>query len=442
MNDNEPAISTELGKETMKKLRKDMTKISEVAANVLHLGNSIDTDQITEAFEELTGSKMDKKTAAALKQHDNAQKEGEVEFLADFLKNKLGLNSNSDKDPFGNGNQKSLSGFQAMKLRTQWSTGFDYNPDNNGSLTDWCRACYYGDLDKVRKYIAGIVTEEDRKQLLERRESMIRFCGIFHVICGARMNPSKHHVPIATMIIEAGCRLDSKDIAGYTPLHHCLTMYGNTTTLQIAELLVKKGIDVNGKNRFGCTALFEPCMNFNYQFVEFLVCNGADTGIKDNDGISCQSIGTRNPRIHSLFSKGYRASANMDKKKEEAGSQGGEVCDHCGNSGKLSKCSGCLVVRYCSRACQTFDWKEHKQECKSKRKEKKAAGEIVYVKPVKNPEQGKGSIIMFNEKTKKVDVTDINAGNDANPEQDKTMKVKIQVHNFYNRLIILYCFLI
>jgi hypothetical protein len=44
------------------------------------------------------------------------------------------------------------------------------------------------------------------------------------------------------------------------------------------------------------------------------------------------------------------------------------VCFHCGNSDKkLSKCAKCGVASYCSRDCQTTDWKAsgggHKNSC-------------------------------------------------------------------------------
>ncbi|XP_020291945.1 histone-lysine N-methyltransferase SMYD3 isoform X2 [Pseudomyrmex gracilis] len=41
-----------------------------------------------------------------------------------------------------------------------------------------------------------------------------------------------------------------------------------------------------------------------------------------------------------------------------------ERCDHCLQSGKLSKCSGCHYVYYCDRYCQKESWSIHKTECK------------------------------------------------------------------------------
>jgi hypothetical protein len=39
-------------------------------------------------------------------------------------------------------------------------------------------------------------------------------------------------------------------------------------------------------------------------------------------------------------------------------------CKRCGKAYAKSVCSKCLVVRYCSRECQTADWAKHKRQCK------------------------------------------------------------------------------
>uniref|UniRef100_A0A7S1UR03 MYND-type domain-containing protein n=1 Tax=Grammatophora oceanica TaxID=210454 RepID=A0A7S1UR03_9STRA len=57
---------------------------------------------------------------------------------------------------------------------------------------------------------------------------------------------------------------------------------------------------------------------------------------------------------------------------------GGKCCAKCGarrTAGtKLSRCSACLRIRYCSRECQKSDWKRHKRtECKELKLPDKAA---------------------------------------------------------------------
>lgn len=41
-----------------------------------------------------------------------------------------------------------------------------------------------------------------------------------------------------------------------------------------------------------------------------------------------------------------------------------EQCYTCCKSYDLQRCSKCKSIRYCSKECQTADWKYHKQECK------------------------------------------------------------------------------
>ena len=44
---------------------------------------------------------------------------------------------------------------------------------------------------------------------------------------------------------------------------------------------------------------------------------------------------------------------------------GGCVCSNCGkHSYKMARCSRCKVATYCSRECQTAQWKAHKVACK------------------------------------------------------------------------------
>ena len=80
--------------------------------------------------------------------------------------------------------------------------------------------------------VEGLINEtsagsKERKELLEQRVSMLRLSPLMATIIGARMeaeaqlqpgsqmpNPTGHQPEVAKLLLEAGARVDSKDIAG------------------------------------------------------------------------------------------------------------------------------------------------------------------------------------------------------------------------------------
>ena len=66
------------------------------------------------------------------------------------------------------------------------ASGADYNPFQNPLISQWVRDCYNGDLRAIKSQVATDPT------LLEKRESVLRLSGLFHVISGARtINPTR-----------------------------------------------------------------------------------------------------------------------------------------------------------------------------------------------------------------------------------------------------------
>ena len=69
-------------------------------------------------------------------------------------------------------------------------------------------------------------------------------------------------------------------VADRTPLHEAAS-WGH---MEIAELLIGKGADVNVKNGFGQTPLHWAAGNEGRQVAELLIAKGADVNAKDDNG--------------------------------------------------------------------------------------------------------------------------------------------------------------
>ena len=284
-------------------------------------------------------------------------------------------------DPYGDGDQTMMYGDDAQKMQLKWGGGFNYNPNTDDSLSDFCKALFFARVDEAKILIAKAKTasEEELTKLLDRRESMIRFGGVLHILAGCRQEKSNRHVKLMRILLEAGADPNIKDVAGYSALHHCFTCYGNSKTLECAKLLVEYGAEVNAVNRFGCTALMEPCINANFDAIEFLIENGANPCIKENAGLSCETFAAKNPKIQRIFSRGLRTLAKKDQEKQKSTSTVATAsCTCCGDLEDLKKCMACLTVSYCSKECQKAHWNAHKPGCKKKAIETK----LVVVRPI------------------------------------------------------------
>jgi len=259
----------------------------------------------------------------------------------------------------------------------------DYNPENP-HLSEWMKSLYYGNYSAVLEKI-NQTSSEDLPNLLENRESLLNVSSIFHVVIGARTlcgdiadlrnkNYTKtknhaDHLSCFFKLLEHGVRVDARDVAGHTPLHHCLTIYANDVTKKMAKILLKRGVDPNVKNMFGATALFEPTMNMQLDSIELLLKYGADLNLADNDGITCYKLGMANPKVLELFSKSVRSMAKTKRKelKEEAGGSL-RACSVCAEEKDTKRCMGCYLVWYCGPDCQKLNWDQHKDPCKETKK--------------------------------------------------------------------------
>ncbi|EAY07153.1 ankyrin repeat protein, putative [Trichomonas vaginalis G3] len=85
------------------------------------------------------------------------------------------------------------------------------------------------------------------------------------------------NMDIVELLISHGIDINSRDNDGDTALH--LAAFLNVK--DVVEFLIPKCADINAKDNYGKTALHWAAFNNNTQLVEFLMSNGADIYVKD-----------------------------------------------------------------------------------------------------------------------------------------------------------------
>ena len=284
---------------------------------------------------------------------------------------------------YEDGDQSPLSGSgdKGTFLRYAWDCGMDYHPYNPQFvyLSDWLKTIYAGDYEGFLKIIKN-KTVSQIKKMIARRESLLNISAIFHVIQGARvfkdefakertlghaketlsLNVKNDHMKILIKLISLGADVNVHDVAGYTPLHHCVTRFGNELTFKMAEQLIRAGAKVNAKNRFGETPLAIVTLTTHFDAVKLLLDHGADPFMKDNDGCFPDETTKLNPKMQKLFGESYKKNTKEQLKNRESQSK----CNVCHRKTEtVKKCSGCYLVWYCNSKCQQLDWGNHKEHC-------------------------------------------------------------------------------
>jgi len=305
----------------------------------------------------------------------------------------------SGEDPpptsFEDSDQSPLAGNKAQFLRNQWSSSMDYSPVEPlfSHLSSWLKTVWCGDYEGMMTMLQN-KDDDEVKKMLSKRESMLNVNAIFHVIIGARtmytdltnfkemqtlarkvLNVKKDHVKVLSKLISLGAEVNVHDVAGYTPLHHCVTAFGNDITNQMAEILMKAGANVNAQNRFGATPLLDTVLVRKWDSISLLLSYGADHLISDFIGNSPNSLSKFSPKLQDMFGAKNKKNAKAERKKIKAEAGGSlrkcSVCDK--GKSDTKRCTGCYLEWYCGPECQKIAWTEHREDCKKTRAEYKSA---------------------------------------------------------------------
>jgi len=90
------------------------------------------------------------------------------------------------------------------------------------------------------------------------------------------------HIEIVELLVNKGENVNAKDKNGRTPLQFA----ADEGHKEIAELLIDKGADVNAKSKYGVTPLHYAAGNGHKEIAELLIDKGADVDAKADNGIT------------------------------------------------------------------------------------------------------------------------------------------------------------
>lgn len=272
--------------------------------------------------------------------------------------------------------QSPVRGIEAERLNHMWGGGMDYTP-SSPAFSPWALLLWRGDYTKMMAQLEGL-QGSGLKRLLERRETGMYISAIGHVIQGAKTcHPSfpmvsnfasflqgaeLRHMDCLRKLVDLGAYIHIKDVAGYTPLHHCLALYRNDISLEMARLLLERGADPNAQNRFGVVPLIYSVQQGHMDSVKLLLEFKADPTVPDWEGNTPMKV-AKSPRLHTLFAMHAKKRCH---ERRLAAKEAGELkrCCVCNSGQHAKRCSGCYLVWYCGPACQKQDWDQHKAKCK------------------------------------------------------------------------------
>ncbi|KAJ7082675.1 hypothetical protein B0H15DRAFT_852315 [Mycena belliarum] len=187
------------------------------------------------------------------------------------------------------------------------------------------------------------------------------------------------------LALEARVPVDMPDLSGTQALSVAIGTKP-IVDLDVAQVLLAAGGDVNARNRYGATAAHEILQIWTprdagvvaraARALEWFLAHGGNTAIADGDGMRPRDMALR---LASAAPGLLQFIEDADRVRGVRAQTVEGCCALCGRGAeeaRLLKCGRCRAVRYCAptaRACQVLDWPQHKKSCVRSTPDRQAA---------------------------------------------------------------------
>ncbi|KAJ1813780.1 hypothetical protein LPJ56_003294 [Coemansia sp. RSA 2599] len=186
-----------------------------------------------------------------------------------------------------------LKGAEQQVLR-EWIAEWRFHA---AEFTSLAQPLVRGDLEALQRDHRELQATHGAHQATERYESMretpLRMPAMEVVIAGAQYfnscrGEAGEYEGCLRYLAEMGVSVDGEDVAGFTAFMRASQT--SQSRMDLAQVLLDLGADVNHRSRFGGVALHEALMAQDRKAVAFLRRNGAEMDIRDYDGVSPRDI--------------------------------------------------------------------------------------------------------------------------------------------------------
>ena len=231
-------------KEMKKQLRREANEIHETVNSATHtITQNVNSMEVNKLLENLGTPRAIQETSATIRK------------LLELAGTDLEQN---DNDLFGDGDQSGcghlgLIGESTRQiLRSLFAQGGDLDSYLcfKGGFSPFGNACATGDVSKVENMLKVTETgSEERRQLLERRETGMRFSPLClttalyksrqHVSMRLKIPVSQmDHVAVFKMLLKYGAAPDGKEATGKTVVHYAAGVMANQNTLDMCDFCI------------------------------------------------------------------------------------------------------------------------------------------------------------------------------------------------------------